>query len=57
MVYEVGLIAHACGVKQPRALGREHARIVTETRLSIPWYELHPDKGQQSIENSNSYRM
>ena len=44
MVYEVGLIAHACGVKQPRALSREHARIVNDTGLSTPLYELHPDR-------------
>lgn len=28
MVKEVGLIAHSCGVKNPRALTRSHARIV-----------------------------
>jgi len=44
MSYEVGLIAHACGVKQPRELDRSHARIVTDTGISIPLYELHPDR-------------
>ena len=43
MVYEVGLIAHACGVKQPRELGREHARMMGENGISTPLYELHPD--------------
>ncbi len=44
MVYEVGMIAHACGVKQPRELNRSHARIVNDSGLSIPLYQLHPDK-------------
>ena len=28
MVREVEMIAHACGVREPRALGRDHVRIV-----------------------------
>lgn len=36
MMYAVGIIAHSCGVKEPRALRRHHARIVTENGLSIP---------------------
>ena len=44
MVYEVGVIAHACGVKQPRELNRGHARVVNDLGLSVPLYELHPDK-------------
>ena len=28
MVQEVGVIAHSCGVHEPRKLGRQHARIV-----------------------------
>ena len=43
MLYEVGLIAHACGVKEPRELRRFHARIVSDNGLSIPLNELHPD--------------
>ncbi len=43
MVYEVGTIAHSCGVREPRELRRSHARIVTETGLSVPLNELHPD--------------
>ena len=42
IVHEVGIIAHACGVAEPRGLGREHARIVTENSLSIRLDELHP---------------
>jgi glutamate synthase domain-containing protein 2 len=42
--YEVGVISHSCGVKEPRELRREHARIVTETGLSISLAELYPCK-------------
>ena len=41
--HEVGIIAHSCGVKEPRQLKRFHARIVTENGLSIGLDELHPD--------------
>lgn len=43
MVYEVGTIAHSCGVSAPSQLRRYHARIVTDRGLSIPLSELHPD--------------
>ena len=41
--HEVGLIAHSCGVSEPRLLCRFHARIVTEHGRSIPLDELYPD--------------
>ena len=40
---EVGLIAHACGVQEPRLLCRFHARIVIEQGRSVPLDELYPD--------------
>lgn len=43
MLYEVGLIAHSCGVREPRELRRFHARIVSSNGLSIPLNEHHPD--------------
>lgn len=43
MIYEVGMIAHACGVKEAREFNRSHARIVIDSGLSVPLYELHPD--------------
>ena len=43
MTYEVGIIAHSCGVKEPRELKRFHARVVGNNGLSIPLNELHPD--------------
>ena len=41
MNYEVGVIAHACGVEEPRRLSRHHARVVTDTGQSISLKELH----------------
>ena len=43
MVYEVGVIAHSCGVKESRLLRRFHARMVRPDGKSIPLNELYPD--------------
>ena len=43
MVYEVGVIAHSCGVKEPRLLRRFHARIVRPDGKSVPLNELYQD--------------
>ena len=43
MVYEVGVIAHSCGVREPRDLNRHHARIVTETGRSLPLNEIYSE--------------
>lgn len=43
MVYEVGVIAHSCGVKEPRQLRRFHARMVRTDGKSIPLDELYPE--------------
>jgi glutamate synthase domain-containing protein 2 len=42
MVYEVGIIAHSCGVRAPRELRRFHARIVQSDGRSVPLDELYP---------------
>lgn len=42
MTKEVGLIAHACGVKSPRELNRSHARVVNDTGRSVLLDELYP---------------
>lgn len=39
---EVGIIAHSCGVNEPRQLKRRHARIVTENGRSMGLHELFP---------------
>jgi len=43
MSYEVGLIAHSCGVRSPRELTRQHARIVQDNGVSITLSDLYPD--------------
>lgn len=40
--YEVGVIAHACGVREPRELKRFHTRIVQPDGRSVPLDELYP---------------
>ena len=40
---EIGIIAHSCGVPEPRRLKRFHCRIVQEDGRSVPVNELFPD--------------
>jgi glutamate synthase domain-containing protein 2 len=40
--YGVGLIAHSCGVRHPRALKRYHVRIMQNNGRSVPFNELFP---------------
>ncbi|MGI9462636.1 MAG: FMN-binding glutamate synthase family protein [Aestuariivirgaceae bacterium] len=40
--YGVGVIAHSCGVRHPRALKRFHVRIVQHNGRSVPLDELYP---------------
>jgi hypothetical protein len=42
IVHSVGLIAHACGAAQPRALRREHLRIIQSESHSVPMVEVFP---------------
>ncbi len=42
MRYDVGVIAHSCGVPHTRALKRFHCRIVQSNGRSIPLDELYP---------------
>ena len=39
---QLGMIAHSCGVAEPRHLKRFHCRIVTQTGISVPLDELYP---------------
>jgi len=41
-IKEVGIIAHACGVRSPSELHRSHARVVQDNGLSIGLDRLHP---------------
>jgi glutamate synthase domain-containing protein 2 len=43
MEKEVGMIAHSCGVPEPRRLKRFHCRVVQPNGTSIPLDELYPD--------------
>ncbi len=40
---EVGIIAHSCGVHDPRMLERQHCRIVTENGATVPFEKIYPD--------------
>lgn len=44
MIKEVGVIAHACGVKEPRSLKRSHVRMVFSNSVSKPLNIIFPDK-------------
>ena len=43
MAYEVGVVAHSCGVREPRQLRRFHARIVTDTGMSRSLDEFYEE--------------
>ncbi|MBT8144057.1 MAG: FMN-binding glutamate synthase family protein, partial [Gammaproteobacteria bacterium] len=43
MIYEVGVIAHSCGVLEPRQLRRMHCRVVVDDGKSVPLDQLYPD--------------
>ena len=43
MEYEVGVIAHSCGVAEPRQLKRYHARVVTESGRSLSLADIYPE--------------
>ncbi len=40
---EIGVIAHSCGVSEPRGLRRYHCRIVQSNGRSVPLDELYPE--------------
>jgi glutamate synthase domain-containing protein 2 len=40
---EIGIIAHSCGVREPRQLKRFHCRVVQDDGRSVPLNELYPD--------------
>ena len=42
LVHEVEVLAHSCGVPEPRALRRFHIRIVQEDGRSVPLDQLYP---------------
>ncbi|MDH3632169.1 MAG: FMN-binding glutamate synthase family protein [Gammaproteobacteria bacterium] len=42
--HEVGIIAHSCGVHEPRQLRRFHCRVVQDDGRSVPLDEIYPDQ-------------
>ncbi|MDH3634195.1 MAG: FMN-binding glutamate synthase family protein [Gammaproteobacteria bacterium] len=48
--HEVGIIAHSCGVHEPRQLRRFHCRVVQDNGRSVPLDEIYPD--QISVESA-----
>lgn len=52
MTYEVGIIAHSCGVREPRELRRHHARVVTDSGLSMLLSDMHPEPAVESESKS-----
>ena len=40
---EIGVIAHSCGVREPRQLRRYHCRIVQDDGRSRPLNEIYPE--------------
>lgn len=42
IVYGVGLIAHSCGVDQPRKLERKHVRVIKNGGHSVALLDIHP---------------
>lgn len=49
MVKEVSIIAHACGVAEPRKLKRKHARIVLANSMSKSMEELYPKQEAEKL--------
>jgi hypothetical protein len=42
VMHEVGIIAHSCGVDDPRELDRTHCRVVGDDGISVPLIKLFP---------------
>ncbi|WP_370650602.1 FMN-binding glutamate synthase family protein [Kordiimonas sp. SCSIO 12603] len=47
MKKEVGILAHSCGVPEPRQLKRYHARVVLDNGRSVSMDELYPEPETQ----------
>lgn len=43
IIKEVETIAHSAGVQEPRALGRQHVRIMQDNGRSVPMLDLYPE--------------
>jgi glutamate synthase domain-containing protein 2 len=52
MVHEVGVIAHSCGVPEPRRLRRYHARMVKADGRSEPLDQIFPDQDLRVVQQA-----
>lgn len=48
--YSVGVIAHSCGVPEPRGLRRSHCRVVQADGTSVRLDEIYPDERSTQAE-------
>lgn len=53
LAYEVGTIAHSCGVPEPRLLCREHLEVIDERGVAMPISEMIPAVDKASIITSD----
>jgi glutamate synthase domain-containing protein 2 len=49
MQKEIGVLAHSCGVAEPRLLKRKHARIVQSSGRSISMVDIYPESVSKII--------
>lgn len=49
MEYEVGTIAHSCGVPEPRLLHRAHVEVINERGVPVPLNDLVPEIKPKSV--------
>jgi glutamate synthase domain-containing protein 2 len=42
MMYDVGTIAHSCGVNEPRKLTRDHTQIINEQGIPVEMQQVFP---------------
>lgn len=52
LMHEVGVIAHACGVREPRELRREHCRVVMPDGRSMSLADVHPRPARSEAERA-----
>jgi glutamate synthase domain-containing protein 2 len=44
LLHEVAMIAHSCGVAEPKLLNRSHAQMINEQCMPQPMTQLYPDR-------------
>ena len=49
MIYEVGYIAHSCGVNEPRELRRHHVEVINERGVAMPLSDTVPEVKPKSV--------